>query len=82
MRPAFSDLIEAHYLPAFTDRNRNRGSRRPEVTNAGLDASAREATKAPSQGTYQFSFFRIVSDTHRSTYEVHFNSNDEGAKDT
>jgi hypothetical protein len=47
-----------------------------------LDASAREATKAPSQGNYQFSFFRIVSDTHCSTYEVHFNSNDEGAKDT
>jgi len=48
---------------------------------AGLNAAAREAAKAPSQGTYQFSFFRIVSDTHHSTYEVHFKSNYEGEKE-
>jgi hypothetical protein len=48
---------------------------------AGLNAAAREAAKASSQGTYQFSFFRIVSDTHHSTYEVHFKSNYEGEKD-
>jgi hypothetical protein len=48
---------------------------------AGLNAAAREAAKAPSQDTYQFSFFRIVSDTHNSTYEVHFRSNYEGEKE-
>jgi len=48
---------------------------------AGLNAAAREVAKAPSQGTYQFSFFRIVSDTHHSTYEVHFKSNYEGEKE-
>ncbi len=48
---------------------------------AGLNAAAREAAKAPSQGTYQFAFFRIVSDTHHSTYEVHFKSNYEGEKE-
>jgi hypothetical protein len=45
---------------------------------AGLNAAAREAATAPSQGTYQFSFFRIVSDTHHAAYEVQFKSNYEG----
>jgi hypothetical protein len=42
---------------------------------AGLNAAAREAAKAPSEGTYQFSYFRIVNDAHHATYEVHFKSN-------
>jgi hypothetical protein len=45
---------------------------------AGLNAAAREAAKVPSQGTYQFSYFRIVSDTHHASYEVRFKSNYEG----
>ena len=45
---------------------------------AALNAAAREAAKVPSQGTYQFSFFRIVSDSHHAAYEVHFKSNYEG----
>jgi len=48
---------------------------------AGLNAAAREAAKAPSQGRYQFSYFRIVSDSHHSSYEVHFKSNDHGDPD-
>jgi hypothetical protein len=48
---------------------------------AALNAAAREAGKAPSQGTYQFSFFRIVSDSHHAAYEVHFKSNYEGEPD-
>jgi hypothetical protein len=48
---------------------------------AGLNAAAREAAKAPSQGTYQFSFFRIVSDSHHASYEVHFKSNYVGEPD-
>ena len=48
---------------------------------AGLNAAAREAAKAPSQGTYQFSFFRIASDTHHAAYEVHFKSNYVGEPD-
>jgi hypothetical protein len=45
---------------------------------AGLNAAAREAAKVPSQGTYQFSYFRIVSDSHHASYEVHFKSNYQG----
>jgi hypothetical protein len=45
---------------------------------AGLNAAARQAAKAPSQGTYQFSYFKIVNDTHHAAYEVHFKSNYEG----
>jgi hypothetical protein len=48
---------------------------------AGLNAAAREAAKAQSQGTYQFSHFRIVKDTHHSFYEVHFKSNYSGEPD-
>jgi hypothetical protein len=48
---------------------------------AGLNAAAREAAKAPSQGTYQFSYFRIVNDAHHSAYEVHFESNYVGEPD-
>ena len=42
---------------------------------AGLNAAAREAAIVPSQGTYQFSYFRIVNDAHHATFEVHFKSN-------
>jgi len=42
---------------------------------AGLNAAAREAAKVPSQGHYQFAYFRIVNDAHHSLYEVHFTSN-------
>jgi hypothetical protein len=45
---------------------------------AGLNAAARQAAKAPSQGTYQFAYFKIVSDGHHAAYEVHFKSNYEG----
>lgn len=42
---------------------------------AALNAAAREAAKAPTQGTYQFAYFNIVNDAHHATYEVHFRSN-------
>lgn len=45
---------------------------------AGLNAAAREAAKAPSQGTYQFSYFNIIRDAHHAFYEVHFKSNYQG----
>jgi hypothetical protein len=45
---------------------------------AGLNAAARKAAEVPSQGTYQFSYFRIVNDTHHAAYEIHFKSNYEG----
>ncbi len=48
---------------------------------AGLNAAAREAANVPSQGTYQFSYFRIVSDSHHASYEVHFKSNYVGEPD-
>ena len=48
---------------------------------AALNAAAREAAKVRSQGTYQFSYFKIVSDSHHSAFEVHFKSNYNGEKD-
>jgi hypothetical protein len=42
---------------------------------AALNAAAREAAKAPSEGTYQFAYFGVVSDSHHAAYEVHFKSN-------
>jgi hypothetical protein len=42
---------------------------------AALNAAAREAAKASAQGRYQFSYFKIIGDSHRSSYEVHFKSN-------
>ena len=45
---------------------------------AGLNAAAREAAKVRSQGTYQFSYFKINSDSHHASYEVHFKSNYAG----
>lgn len=45
---------------------------------AALNAAAREAAEVPSQGTYQFSYFRIISDSHDASYEIHFESNYEG----
>ena len=46
-----------------------------DCPKAGLNAAAREAAKVPAQGTYQFSYFRIASDAHHASYEVHFKSN-------
>ena len=48
---------------------------------AGLNAAAREAAKAPSQGTYQFSYFKILNESHHASYEVHFKSNYAGEPD-
>jgi len=45
-----------------------------DCPKAGLNAAAREAAKAPSQGTYQFSYFRIINDAHHASYEVRFKS--------
>ena len=48
---------------------------------AGLNAAARQAAKVPSQGTYQFAYFKIISGTHHAAYEVHFKSNYAGETD-
>jgi hypothetical protein len=48
---------------------------------AALNTAARQAAKVPSQGTYQFSYFKIVNDTHHAAYEVHFTSNYAGETD-
>jgi hypothetical protein len=46
-----------------------------DCPKAGLNAAAREAAKAPTRGSYQFSSFGIVSDGHHAAYEVQFKSN-------
>jgi hypothetical protein len=48
---------------------------------AGLNAAAREAAKAPTQGSYQFAYFKIIDDTHNSSYEIDFKSNYAGEPD-
>ena len=45
---------------------------------AALNAAARRAAEAPSQGKYQFSYFNLISDSHHAQYEVRFTSNYEG----
>jgi hypothetical protein len=52
-----------------------------DCPKAALNAAAREAAKVPSQGTYQFAYFSIISDSHHSAYEVHFKSNYHGEAD-
>ena len=49
-----------------------------DCPKAGLNAAAREAGKVQSEGTYQFSFFKIIHDAHHAFYEVHFKSNYQG----
>jgi hypothetical protein len=45
---------------------------------AALNAAARQAAKTPSQGSYQFSYFKLINDAHHAAYEVHFKSNYQG----
>ena len=52
-----------------------------DCPKAALDAAAREASKVPSQGSYQFAYFRIVNDAHHALYEVHFKSNHSAEPD-
>ena len=42
---------------------------------AALNAAAREAAKVKSEGSYQFTHFDFISDTHQAVYEIHFASN-------
>ena len=48
---------------------------------AGLNAAAREAARVPSQGRYQFAYFRIINDAQHSLYEIHFKSNYQAEPD-
>jgi hypothetical protein len=50
-------------------------------SRAALNAAAREAAKVQARGTYQFSYFNIVSQSHQARYEVHFQSNYQGEPD-
>jgi hypothetical protein len=52
-----------------------------DCPKAALNAAAREASTVPSQGTYQFAYFKIISDSHHAAYEVHFKSNYPGEAD-
>ena len=47
-------------------------------SKAALNAAARRAADVPTQGKYQFSYFKLLSDSHQAQYEVHFTSNYEG----
>lgn len=42
---------------------------------AALNAASREVKKAATMGSYQFSYFRIVNNSHHAQYEIHFTSN-------
>jgi len=63
--PAAADLPNLNELATMTF----------DCPKAGLNAAAREAAKAPTRGSYQFSYFGIISDGHHAAYEVQFKSN-------
>src|ERR1700749_2011762 len=69
--------------PAATDISglAGLGASTGSCAKAGLNAAAQEARKAPTQGTYQFSYFRIATASHHAAYEVHFKSNYPGERD-
>jgi hypothetical protein len=48
-----------------------------DCPKAGLNAAAREALKHPSQGQYQFAYFKILNGSHHASYEVIFQSNQD-----
>ena len=48
---------------------------------SALNAAARAAAKVPTQGTYQFVFFKTLTGSHHARFEVHFKSNYEGEPD-
>jgi hypothetical protein len=73
-KPAASETGTGTAAPATQDLD-DLDAMTFDCPKAGLNAAAREAAKAPSQGTYQFSYFRLVSDAHHAAYEVHFRSN-------
>lgn len=50
-------------------------------TKAGLNAAAREAAKERAKGNYQLSYFKLVSSSHHSIFEVHFKSNNYEDRD-
>jgi hypothetical protein len=62
-------------IAARTDGLSDLDARTLGCPRAALNAAAREAAKASSLGRYQFSYFRIVGDSHHASYEVHFKSN-------
>lgn len=78
--PATSNTAgpQAQSIAIASDGLADLGATTFECPKAGLNAAAREAAKAPSQGTYQFSYFSIVHDAHHAFYEVHFKSNYQG----
>jgi hypothetical protein len=76
-QPTAATPPEATTPPAASDGLQDLATMTFGCPRAALNAAAREAAKAPSQGTYQFSFFRIINDSHHGLYEVHFKSNYE-----
>jgi hypothetical protein len=52
-----------------------------DCPKAALNAAARESARVPSQGTYQFAYFKIINDAHHASYEVYFKSNHIGEPD-
>jgi hypothetical protein len=48
-----------------------------DCPRAGLNAAARAASKHPSQGQYQFAYFKIINGSHHSSYEIIFQSNQD-----
>jgi hypothetical protein len=83
--PASASTHQSHAAPAAAPASASASHTLSDLEamtfdcpKAGLNAAAREAGKVQSQGTYQFSFFKIVHDAHHAFYEVHFKSNYQG----
>lgn len=84
--PGFSGVSHAQTEPALEEQPapgtgitpdglRDLAAMTFSCSQAALNAAAREAADVSSRGTYQFSFFRIINDTHDASYEIHFKSN-------
>jgi hypothetical protein len=64
--------------PPVTDSLKDLDALTLSCPRAALNAAAREAAKVHARGTYQFSYFNIINESHHARYEVHFRSNYEG----
>ena len=76
--PAPQQPSAAADSPTASDGLRDLDAMTFSCARAALNAAAREAAKAPAQGTYQFAYFKIIAGSHHASYEVHFTSNYAG----
>jgi hypothetical protein len=68
-------------LPQASDGWKDLDAATLSCARAALNAAAREATKVQARGTYHFSYFDVINESHHARYEVRFHSNYHGEPD-